>query len=561
MARKKKRRTSDSLDASERDETASAEGSAASPSDEDEETQDDESEDNDEDEEEEDDDDDDDAPSRRATAAAPPPRSARQIGAAPSKASPPPAGSRSLAAKPKGPAPEEASSDKDEEEAGARVDDDAPGESPARALPQRARLTHSRSLRPPGAGRPASSPAPAASLAAADDDDDDDEAPAPPPRAPRVRIAEEPEEAPEESVSSRLDSLLRMKIGGGRPGLGALAHFARKLSALITAGIPLVRCLKLLADRTSQGELRAATEAVARDVESGSSLSDSMRRHPSVFDPLVISVVQIGEIGGILEESLRRLSEILERKATVRKQVTAAATYPLVLGLLAIAAVVVIMLTIVPQFEASFAEMDMELPPPTLFVIDISRHLQNYWHVDLLILVAVFLLLRRYATGTRTGQRLWEGLQLRLPAIGRIVQLVNSARFCRTLGGLLAAGIPLWESLGVAAETSESVLVSENLQRVRDAVEKGQKLEPTLREAHCFMPEMLDIVGIGEETGMLDKMLLSMAGDYEQEIEARLTTLIELLKPLLLIIIGGCIVLILIAVYMPYFNLVKGIAE
>jgi type IV pilus assembly protein PilC len=177
--------------------------------------------------------------------------------------------------------------------------------------------------------------------------------------------------------------------------------------------------------------------------------------------------------------------------------------------------------------------------------------------VDLIGLFVAFYALRRYFGGP--GRRLWENLQLYTPRIGGIVQLVNSARFCRTLGGLLSAGIPLWESLGVAAETSESVLVLESLEDVRDAVEKGQKLEPTLRESRCFMPEMLDIVGIGEETGMLDKMLLSMADDYEEEIETRLATLIELLKPLLLIVIGGCIVLILVAVYLPYFNMVKGI--
>jgi type IV pilus assembly protein PilC len=384
------------------------------------------------------------------------------------------------------------------------------------------------------------------------------------PQGARGRIViEEPAEAKGRSTfSDKLDALLHFNVlGPRRPSLASLAHFTRKLSALISAGIPLVRSLKLLAERTVSRDLKAATTAVARDVESGATFSESMSRHPVIFDQIIVSVVQIGEVGGILEESLRRLSEILDRKSRVRKQVAAAAMYPVVLSVLSIATVVVIMMTIVPQFVETFEYIDVELPGPTLFVIAVSDHLMSYWILDLVIAVVGVWLIRNWVSNTTSGRRQWERIMLRAPMVGSIVQLLNSARFCRTLGGLLSAGIPLWESLGVAGQTSESVLVGERVNRVRDAVEKGQKLEPTLRESKVFTEEMLDIVGIGEEAGMLDRMLLSLATDYEDEIQARLTTLIELLKPILLIVVGGCIVLILIAVYLPYFSIVKGIGN
>jgi len=389
-----------------------------------------------------------------------------------------------------------------------------------------------------------------------------DEAPAEKPASRQRIILEDPlaQDEHQHGIGEWLSSVLSFRVGGSsRPSLQTLASFTRKLSALIQTGIPLVRALKLLADRTPHQDLRAATAAVARDVEGGTRLTEAMQRHPKQFPPLMISVVRIGELGGILEESLRRLSDILERKARVRKLVRAAASYPLMLVTLSVLVVGVIMYTIVPLFQDTFRQSGVELPQVTLFIIAISDHIQAMWFLDLVVLIALFFALRFYISVSPTGRRQWEMLLLRLPLIGPIRRLLNSAQFCRTLGGLLASGIPLTESLGVAGDSSESVLVSDAALRVRDAVDQGGKLETNLRAAGCFMPEMLDVVGIGEETGTLDKMMLSLADNYEEEVQARLAALVELIQPVLLFFVGGCIIVILLAVYLPYFQLVNAV--
>lgn len=378
---------------------------------------------------------------------------------------------------------------------------------------------------------------------------------------PRFQLEEPTEAEDDRSLPERLKDILYSNITGPRkPSAEVMAHYSRKLSSLISAGIPLVRALRLLAERsTSNRDLKSASFDVARDVERGMSLSEAFEKHPEMFDRLFVGVVKTGETGGILEEALRRLSEILERRAALRKRVKNALVYPVVLIILAIVVVAIIMIYIVPVFRDFFDQAGSDLPTPTLVVMGISDHLVNWWAVWLVALVGgVFGL--RYLINTRPEwRRIYEHIRLRVPRMGALNRMVNTAHMARTVGNLLAAGIPLWECLTVTARTSESLLMREDIDAACTAVEEGRKLEASLRKSPCFTNEFVDVVGIGEEAGMLERLMLQLANDYEEDIRMQLEGLLELLKPALLIVLALIVVMILLAVYLPYFRMISAV--
>jgi type II secretory pathway component PulF len=378
---------------------------------------------------------------------------------------------------------------------------------------------------------------------------------------PRLIIDEPEEDQRPENFSEMMSAVLNMNIYGPRkPGLVTMARYSRKMASLLAAGIPLVRTLKIMAERaTNNRDLKAATFDVARDVERGMSLASAMEEHPNIYDPVFVGVVRTGEAGGILEDSIRRLSDILSRKATLKRQIINAMIYPALLVIMAIITIWIIMVWVVPVFMEFFEQQGESLPSLTKLVVGLSNHF-SAWGIWELIILVILGLWYRYMVKTRDDwKRGWERFTLKLYRIGYLVRLINSARFARTLSGLLAAGIPLWEGLGVASKTSESILVSDAIDDCREDVEEGQKLEPSLRDSTCFLPEFLDVVAIGEETGMLEKLLGQLADDYEEESRLQLQLLLELLKPLMLIVFSLIVVLILLAVYLPYFELMTGI--
>jgi len=430
-----------------------------------------------------------------------------------------------------------------------------------RALPKRARpIRQSRTSVGDESGE-TTSPSPSQPAASA--------APVRPARAalrqpgqrPRLVIEDQAEESDDRTLAERVKDVLYLNITGPRrPSAMAMAHYSRKLSSLISAGIPLVRSLRLLAERsTSNRALKSASFDVARDVERGMSLGEAFEKHPYVFDRLFIGVVRTGELGGILEEALRRLSEILERRALMRKRVVNALIYPAILVALAIATVVIIMVFVVPVFLGFFDSQGKELPRITQVVLGLSNHLSSWWHVEAILLIGGLVGLRYLIRTRDEWRRGYEAFLLSLPKFGHLFRLVNSAQVARTVGNLLAAGIPLWECLDVTARTSESRLLQIDVEAARDAVEQGRKLESSFRESRCVLSEFTDVVGIGEETGMLERLLLQLADDYEEDVRIQIDTLLELLKPALLLVLAGVVVFILLAVYLPYFSLINAL--
>jgi len=338
-----------------------------------------------------------------------------------------------------------------------------------------------------------------------------------------------------------------------------MAMFCRQLVTLLDAGIPLLRSLKILSVRTQHPRLKNVVRRVADQVEQGNRFSAALAQHPRVFSPLFVNVVKVGEAAGILESSLKRLAEVLDSKASIRRRIMAACAYPFAAILVAIIILTVVMTVAIPKFVTVYEENLIELPGPTQFVIGISNFVRTqYWLCLVIVAAAVvgFVLFRR----TPTGKRTLDWCRLRLPLLSNINQRIAIARVTRTLGSLVTAGIPLLEALRITTESSENDLVADAVRRVHDTVERGGKLEEQLRrEYHVFPPMVTDMIAIGDEAGALDVMLNKLAETYDEEVESTLHGLTAIIEPALIVLLGFVVVFIALALLLPYFSLAKNL--
>lgn len=349
-------------------------------------------------------------------------------------------------------------------------------------------------------------------------------------------------------------SRLSQPISIGGPSYLDRAVFCRNFATLTEVGIPVLRALQMLTTRTSHGKLRKAVQATALGVEQGQTIHQAMQPHAGVFSPLVVNIVRIGERGGILEGSLVRLAEIMESKARIKRQIVSALMYPFVVVCIALLAVALIMIKAVPAFSAAYNDPEL-LPAPTKLVIAISDFFVSFWPVLLVAFVALIIGLRLWAK-TASGRHVFSLLAIRFPVIKGINRKIAVARSARTLGGLINAGIPLAEAIGIAAETNENTVVCDALARVQTAVQNGERMTDPLEESGIFPPMAVDMIGVGEETGTLDRMLGKLADIYDAEVDSALTGLASIIEPLLIVLLGGVVLFIAIAALLPYFNLV-----
>lgn len=334
------------------------------------------------------------------------------------------------------------------------------------------------------------------------------------------------------------------------------AVFCRNLAMLIEVGIPLLRSLKMLANRTEHSKLAKAVGSVADRVEEGQSVSQAMEEHRSTFSPLVVNIVRVGEVGGILEGSLMRLADIMETKAQIRRKIRSASMYPAVTLTVAFAVVILIMVKAVPMFAEMYTEAESELPGPTQFILSVSGILTGALPLWIILFVGAIVGYLYFIT-TPPGKEFLSQASLMVPGVRTIARQIAVARFSRTLGSLLAAGIPLAESLGIAAETNENNVVRRTLTKVQSSVEQGNKMGPQLASARVFPNMVVDMISIGEETGTLDRMLDKIADIYDDEVEASLSGISSIIEPVLIVMLGGVVIFIALAVLLPYFNLVN----
>ena len=337
-----------------------------------------------------------------------------------------------------------------------------------------------------------------------------------------------------------------------------LAVFTRQFSVMIDAGLPLVQCLEILANQQEHKSFQKILLQVRQDVEAGSTLADAMRRHPKAFNSLYVNMIAAGEAGGILDTILQRLSVYIEKAVKLASQVKSALIYPIAVIVIAAIVVAVILLKVIPTFAALFTGLGAELPMPTRVVIQASNFLARYF---ILILIAIggliFAFQRYYAT--YQGRRVIDGLILKLPILGMIMKKIAVARFCRTLATLTSSGVPILEALDITARTAGNAIVEDALMATKTAVEGGKTIVEPLRDAGIFPNMVVQMIGVGEQTGALDAMLNKIGDFYEDEVDTAVAGLVKLLEPVMIFVLGVIIGGIVIAMYLPMFTLINKI--
>lgn len=352
---------------------------------------------------------------------------------------------------------------------------------------------------------------------------------------------------------------------GGRSGRARpvpardLAVFTRQLSVMIDAGMPLVECLETLGRQQAHRSFREAVLQTRSAVEGGSSLAEAMRAHPRAFGPLYTNMVAAGEAGGILDTILERLATHIEKSVKLRAQVKSAMTYPIAVVAIAAAVVGVILWKVIPTFDELFEGLGAALPLPTRVVIASSDALVSYSPLFFVAAVAVALAFRWYRATPRGGRAV-DALLLRLPVLGLILRKVAVARFCRTLATLLGSGVPLLASLEITARTAGNLAIEDAVLVSRAAIERGETVSAPLRRAGMFPPMVIQMIGVGEASGALDAMLAKVADFCEEEVDATVAGLLTLLEPVMIALLGLVIGGIVIAMYLPIFDLIGRMA-
>ena len=344
------------------------------------------------------------------------------------------------------------------------------------------------------------------------------------------------------------------KFGGGVPAQ-SIAIFTRQFSVMIDAGLPLVQCLEILGNQQENKTFKRVLIQIRQDVESGSNLADSMRKHPKVFSDLYTNMVAAGEAGGILDTILQRLATYIEKAVKLNSQVKSAMIYPVAVISIAIMVVAVILWKVIPVFASLFESLGAELPLPTRVVIALSNFIADFWWLIGLLMVATWFSLRKYHQ-TYKGKRVLDGILLKMPVLGILLRKIAVARFCRTLATLTSSGVPILDGLSITARTAGNSVVEDAIMATRKSVEEGKTISEPLGDTEVFPPMVVQMIAVGEQTGALDTMLSKIADFYEEEVDVAVAGLMKLLEPILIAFLGVCIGGIVIAMYMPMFSLI-----
>jgi type IV pilus assembly protein PilC len=344
------------------------------------------------------------------------------------------------------------------------------------------------------------------------------------------------------------------KFGGG-VAPQQIAIFTRQFSVMIDAGLPLVQCLEILGNQQENKTFKRVLIQVRQDVESGSNLADSMRKHPKIFNDLYTNMVAAGEAGGILDTILQRLATYIEKAVKLNSQVKSAMIYPVAVISIAVIVVAVILWKVIPVFAALFESLGAELPLPTRVVIAISDFIADYWWLIGIVIAATWFALKKYHQ-TYKGKRVLDGFLLKAPIIGILLRKIAVARFCRTLATLTSSGVPILDGLSITARTAGNSVVEDAIMATRKSVEEGKTISEPLGDTEVFPAMVVQMIAVGEQTGALDTMLSKIADFYEDEVDVAVAGLMKLLEPVLIAFLGVCIGGIVIAMYMPMFTLI-----
>jgi type IV pilus assembly protein PilC len=338
-----------------------------------------------------------------------------------------------------------------------------------------------------------------------------------------------------------------------------VALFTRQFSVMLDAGLPLVQCLEILGEQEEHRTFREIIQKVRSDVEQGASLADSMRKHPKAFDDLYVNMIAAGEAGGILDIILQRLSNYIEKAVKLKNQVKSALIYPVAVICIAIFVVWVILWKVIPVFSQLFAGLGGEMPLPTRIVVGASNFLARYTIFVIPALIAGGIAFARVYKTQPKFTRLVDGAMLKVPIIGMLLRKIAIARFCRTLSTLTSSGVPILDGLEITAKTAGNTIIEDAIMAVRKAVEEGKTIAEPLSQVKVFPAMVVQMIGVGEQTGALDQMLSKIADFYEEEVDTAVSGLMKLIEPLLITVLGGIIGFIVAAMYLPMYSILQKI--
>ena len=336
----------------------------------------------------------------------------------------------------------------------------------------------------------------------------------------------------------------------------SLVLFTRQLATLIAAGLPLVKALRTLYDQLEPGALKGIIKSIADEVEGGSNFSEALSHFPKVFPDFYINMIKAGELGGMLEGILKRLSEFLDKNQKLKDRVKSALMYPMFVMIVAVLILIMLMVFVIPTFTSMFSELGGNLPLPTKILIMVSDITRRIWFLIPLIPVCV---IATYKAIIKNPNRrmVIDKMKLRIPIVGNLIQQIAVARFSRTLGTLLSSGVPILAALETVRDTIGNEFIGRAVMQIRDSIKEGESVSGPMEASKAFPPLVTKMVNIGEETGDLSKMLIQIADNFEDEVDVAVSGLTSLLEPLLIVFMGLMVGFIVVAMFMPLFSLAK----
>jgi type IV pilus assembly protein PilC len=360
-----------------------------------------------------------------------------------------------------------------------------------------------------------------------------------------------------------------LSISIGKVNLKKMTTFTRQLSTLQDAGLPLLRSVQILESQQRPGKLKSILGDVAEDVEAGSALSDAMAKHPKAFDRLYSKMVAAGEVGGVLDIILQRLADFMEKGERLRRRIKGALIYPAVVITIAVLIVTGIMYFVIPKFQEIFNDFDVELPGLTLWLVKASKWVAGQSSEDQAVPGAIWILLTPFlifglyklVRVTGPGKAITDVVFARVPVIGQLIRKTAIARFTRTLGTLISAGVPILEAILITRDTSGNYIYEKALTSVHDSIRDGETFAGPLREAKVCDPIVVNMIDVGEETGDLDIMLMKIADNYDEEVDVAVASLLSLLEPFMVVILGGIVGTIVLALFLPLVKMIESVSQ
>ncbi|MBI4964233.1 MAG: type II secretion system F family protein [Desulfomonile tiedjei] len=356
------------------------------------------------------------------------------------------------------------------------------------------------------------------------------------------------------------DLLENVEFFQPKVGTKDVVIFTRQFATMIDAGLPLVQCLEILASQQENKTFKKILGQVKQSVEGGSTFADALKPHPKVFDDLFVNLIHAGETGGILDTILRRLAGFMEKAQALKRKVKGAMVYPAVVVTIAVSVVTVLLVFVIPVFKEMFEGAGEKLPGPTLFVLALSEFVQKYVIYMIILLAILGYAFRRFYQ-TEKGRMIVDRFALRTPVFGMLLKKVAVARFCATLGTMISSGVPILDALEITARTAGNVIIERAIMNTRTAIAEGRTIAEPLMETGVFPGMVVRMIAVGEATGALDAMLAKISEFYDEEVDAAVEALTQLMEPIMIVFLGGVCGGLVIAMYLPVFSMAGAVSQ